>query len=74
MEKVVVAWRVFSVVTPLEKAEAGCVVIPGETPLELAKAGCEAGLEGTPLEVGCHRPRVGVQAGQGLGLELDAIG
>ena len=40
MEKVVVAWRVSSVVTPLEMAEAGCVVIPGETPLELAKAGC----------------------------------
>ena len=69
-----VAWRVSSVVTPLEMAEAGCLEVPGETPLELAKAGCEAGLEGTPLEVGCHRPRVGVQAGQGLGLELDAIG
>ena len=40
MEKVVVAWRVSSAVTPLEMAEAGCVVIPGETPLELGKAGC----------------------------------
>ena len=40
MEKVVVAWRVFSVVTPLEIAEAGCLEVPGGTPLELAKAGC----------------------------------
>jgi hypothetical protein len=40
LEKVVVAWRVSSVVTPLEMAEAGCLEVPEETPLELVKAGC----------------------------------
>ena len=34
-----VAWRVSSGVTPLEKAEAGCLEVLEETPLELAKAG-----------------------------------